>query len=450
MSELVLDAQAKRLRWLRLSNTVLLAVAFVFVFVAYGIVQGLASSILSPSVAFWFLSLLYFSFAFCNLMVSSTIVKLLGSRRTMMLGSICYLVLEICNIIAVQNSTNELIQYMLLMPSSVLLGLGASILWTGHGKWMTELSTKETMGTYSGIFFGIYQSSIILGALLPALLLIVKIPTVTVLAITTSLGFVGVLLMEFICHRPMPEEPEDEQPVQASTQTLSLGNRLLETVRMIKYRNIVLLLPLAYVYAFEMAFYSGTIPLFINSSDSQDQTRDLAMKLYVTATSGSANVVVSVIVGKLLDKLGARPISLVLLGVFGTVVILLTALNPFNNLPLLFGVAPGFGTTEAIIMTLTYSLLGKLFDRSIAAPAFAFHRFNMAFGTGLGFAVSKLMLKSNGDPNMAIWSPLLLTLLCLCVGGIFMTKSDPAPPEANVLPADAAKTETSLDENGSE
>ena len=51
----------------------------------------------------------------------------------------------------------------LLYVASGLLGIGAAIIWTAQGMFLTINSDPETMARNSGIFWSILQCSLILG-----------------------------------------------------------------------------------------------------------------------------------------------------------------------------------------------------------------------------------------------------------------------------------------------
>ena len=51
----------------------------------------------------------------------------------------------------------------LLYVASGLLGIGAAIIWTAQGQFLTINSDSETIARNSGIFWSILQCSLILG-----------------------------------------------------------------------------------------------------------------------------------------------------------------------------------------------------------------------------------------------------------------------------------------------
>ena len=51
----------------------------------------------------------------------------------------------------------------MLYAASVLVGMGAAILWTAQGNFLTMNSDEDTIGKNSGIFWAMYQCSSVIG-----------------------------------------------------------------------------------------------------------------------------------------------------------------------------------------------------------------------------------------------------------------------------------------------
>eukprot|EP01105_Mastigella_eilhardi_P009454 TRINITY_DN222_c1_g1_i6.p1 TRINITY_DN222_c1_g1~~TRINITY_DN222_c1_g1_i6.p1 ORF type:complete len:402 (-),score=90.34 TRINITY_DN222_c1_g1_i6:40-1245(-) len=114
-------------------------------------------------------------------------------------------------------------RYYTLIPCSALLGFFASVLWTGQGTYVTFASQayskqrqkdpQSALGFFNGTFFGIFQTSTVIGYLLSSLILGSTTGKTTTLfvvyAIICATGVAGVLLLP--PERPLPtEEPQPQ------------------------------------------------------------------------------------------------------------------------------------------------------------------------------------------------------------------------------------------------
>lgn len=109
--------------------------------------QNLQSTVNQGSKAgLYALSALYFTFAFANF-IAPTVAFLLGERIAMLIGGIGYFLFVAANIL---DHNASYFQPLFIM-SGVMNGLGAAILWTGQGSYITKNSTQNTMGRNNGI-----------------------------------------------------------------------------------------------------------------------------------------------------------------------------------------------------------------------------------------------------------------------------------------------------------
>jgi MFS family permease len=112
--------------------------------------------------------------------------------------------------------------------SASLTGFGASLIWVGQGRYISECATSENMGLYNSIFWAIYMGSILVGNLFSAFV-IVQVNEAVFYMIMTCLSVLASLVFLFL---RQPEKVNNlYQEHQVSVSDLI---QLLKTKRMIK------------------------------------------------------------------------------------------------------------------------------------------------------------------------------------------------------------------------
>jgi hypothetical protein len=145
-------------------SVIRLSIGFFFLFAAFNTVQTLEASILTDkSLAFATLSTIYGVFTFTNI-AAPKIVSILGPRLGMFLGSLCYIALVAANLLP---------RWYTLLPASAAVGVGAAVLWTSQGIYMSRSAAREAAATgekvddvtsrLNGLFFAMFQFNGALG-----------------------------------------------------------------------------------------------------------------------------------------------------------------------------------------------------------------------------------------------------------------------------------------------
>jgi len=93
------------------------------------------------------LCIIYAVSAFANWLAPS-IVALLGVKRSLISGAVPYAVFVVSFIYPTA---------WVLYVMSALVGVGAAVLWTAQGTYLTLASTSETMSKNAGLFWAISQ-----------------------------------------------------------------------------------------------------------------------------------------------------------------------------------------------------------------------------------------------------------------------------------------------------
>ncbi|KAJ3290677.1 hypothetical protein HDU76_007370 [Blyttiomyces sp. JEL0837] len=348
----------------RLFNVIILGVAFVLIFMAFSVVQNMASTVLPKSLAFTCLGTLYVSFGIFNLIAAAPIVEKIGCRLGLFLASLTYTTLDIAYVIAIVNDGNLQLQVQ------------------------------------------VFQILTLLGACGPCLLIYIMLRP----------------------DPQKPDDPKADPVLDAAAEAeadaLTRTHPILKTARMMGSRTMLCLAPLFYAVAVEQSFYSGSLLLFVKSDN---ENSDLTTKLLLLVSLGIAIASTSFVIGPITDRFGSRPLVLVemvlhlsamgcLLGVG-----FLDGGGAVNKKWVLFPVALVLGCCDAILMNQIYKLLALLFPDTRQGPtAFAAYRFHGSFATGCFYVVSKNLLDSEGIPRLDYWFPLVCGVLCLEVCGVFL------------------------------
>ncbi|KAH7693342.1 Ion channel regulatory protein, partial [Aphelenchoides avenae] len=123
-------------------NVTQLGIAFFFVFFAFNS-QGFIEQTVVDTLA-----IIYFVFTFANF-VAAPIVGKLKAKWSMVVGALTYGIFQ-----AGFLFLNEPFLYI----SSAMMGIGAAVIWTAQGKYLSLNSSEETAGKHSGIFWAISQA----------------------------------------------------------------------------------------------------------------------------------------------------------------------------------------------------------------------------------------------------------------------------------------------------
>ncbi|KAF3960586.1 hypothetical protein CMV_014713 [Castanea mollissima] len=150
----------------------ILSSAFLLVFLAYGAVQNLESTLITEEdLGTTSLGILYVSFTFFSL-VASMVVRGLGSKNALVLGTTGYWLFLAANLKP---------SWYTMVPASVYLGFSASIIWVGQGTYLTstarshardyKLHEGTVIGKFNGEFWGLFASHQFIGNLISLALL---------------------------------------------------------------------------------------------------------------------------------------------------------------------------------------------------------------------------------------------------------------------------------------
>uniref|UniRef100_A0A671UFK0 UNC93-like protein MFSD11 n=1 Tax=Sparus aurata TaxID=8175 RepID=A0A671UFK0_SPAAU len=143
-------------------NVVILGLGFLFIFTAFTtcgnieqtVVKSLQNGTFSGS-GYNSLGIIYGVFSFSNLL-APTVVTVIGPKMTMFFSGLLY-----SGYIAVFIIPSTWAFYL----TSVLIGIGAAMLWTAQGHFLVENSEASTINRNTGVFWGLLQCSMLFGNL---------------------------------------------------------------------------------------------------------------------------------------------------------------------------------------------------------------------------------------------------------------------------------------------
>ncbi|KAL0347289.1 UNVERIFIED_CONTAM: UNC93-like protein 3 [Sesamum calycinum] len=141
--------------------------AFLLIFLAYGAVQNLESTINTEGdLGTISLGILYVSFALFSVF-ASLVVRKLGSKNALVLGTTGYWLFTAANLKP---------SWYTMVPTSLYMGFAASIIWVGQGTYLTSaahshandhnLHEGTVIGKFNGEFWGMFACHQLVGNLM--------------------------------------------------------------------------------------------------------------------------------------------------------------------------------------------------------------------------------------------------------------------------------------------
>ncbi|XP_021887715.1 UNC93-like protein 3 isoform X1 [Carica papaya] len=348
----------------------ILSSSFLLVFLAYGAAQNLETTVYKD-LGTISLGILYVSFMFCS-MVASPVVRFLGSKNALILGTTGYWLFIAANLVP---------SWYTMVPASLYLGFAASIIWVGQGTYLTSIARDHAkdynlhegsvIGNFNGVFWGMFACHQLAGNLVSlAVLRDEKLCAVlnegstsgTTLLFTVFLCIVtlGCILMFFI--RKSDGKCEKGSPNSSVSFYSSLVSLLKSIITPLLDIRMLLIVPL-------MA-YSGLQQAFVWAEFTKDVVKPAigvsgvagAMAVY-----GAFDAICSLTAGRLTSGLSSITF-IVCGGLFAHAIIFLWLLLKYSVTggilgtiyPLIMAAILGIG--DGVLMTQLSALLGILFE----------------------------------------------------------------------------------------
>ncbi|KAH6802570.1 Major facilitator superfamily protein [Perilla frutescens var. frutescens] len=413
-SPLVAELQPQPLNHKR--DVYLLCWAFLLVFLAYGAVQNLESTMNTEGdLGTISLGILYVSFAVFSL-VASMVVKKLGSKNALVLGTTGYWLFIAANLKP---------SWYTMVPASVYLGFAASIIWVGQGTYLTSTANSHAnennlhegtvIGKFNGVFWGMFACHQLVGNLITLALLRDEGGTTsgtTLLLIVFLISMtLGTILMCFLSKRNGKEERLEGS---VDTFSSSVGSLVTSMLNLLLDIRILLIIPLIAYSGLQQAFVWAEYTKEIVNPVLGEQGVGGAMAIY-----GVFDAISSLAAGRLTSDLSS--ITLIVSGgVFIQLIVLLWLLLNYSVtggllgtlLPLLIGALWGIG--DGVLNTQLSALLGILFKHDLEG-AFAQLKLWQSASIAVVFFIST---------SISFQAMLIIMLVALCIsvaGFLFLT-----------------------------
>ncbi|CAJ1077972.1 protein unc-93 homolog A [Xyrichtys novacula] len=395
-------------------NILVVSVGFLSLFTAYGGLQSLQSSLnAEEGMGVASLSVIYASIIISSMFLPPIMIKNLGCKWTICVGMACYVSYSFGNLYP---------GWYTLIPTSVILGLGGSPLWSAKCTYLTISGNiqaakegkkgSDVINQYFGIFFFIFQSSAVWGNLMSSLIFgqdanIADIPEeqlatcgaadcgLNISSNSTTLKpaqklvwtlvgcYIGVGVLAILIIAIFLDNIDQEQSSEFRENREPFCQTFLATFRLLKDWRLITLIPLTMYSGFEQSFLSGEY-----TKNYVSCALGIHYVGYVMMCFGAANSLCSILFGRLARYTGrAALFALAAVANFSCVLGLLFWRPHPDQTPIFFVFPALWGMADAIWQTQTNALYGVLFPREKEA-AFANYRMWESLGFVIAFAYS--------------------------------------------------------------
>ncbi|CAO2628821.1 Protein unc-93 homolog A [Lemmus lemmus] len=405
-----------------LKNVLVVSCGFFLLFTAYGGLQNLQSSLYNEDgLGVATLSTIYCSMMLSSMFLPPVLIKRFGCKWTMVGSMCCYMTFSVANFYP---------DWYTLIPTSILLGLGAAPLWSAQCTYITIMGNfqaqkegklaKDVVNHYFGIFFLIFQSSGMWGNLISSLVFSqapskVAIPEdrlrscgardclmdtevsnstyhpshqliYTLLSIFNGSSVLAILLVSVLL-----ESVENRLASEGEERPRSppLRSTVLSTFMLFKDKRLCLLMLLP--------LYSGLHQGFLYGEYTKSYaTCALGIHFvgYVMICFSAVTSLCSLLYGKISKYTGRAALYVMgaTIHLICIIVLLLWRPNP-AQLPVFFILSGLWGMADAVWQTQNNALYGVLFEQKKEA-AFANYRLGEALGFVIAFGYSSFLCVS--------------------------------------------------------
>ncbi|XP_072299140.1 UNC93-like protein MFSD11 [Eucyclogobius newberryi] len=403
----------------RTFNVAILGVGFLFIFTAFTtcgnveqtVVKSLGNESFSGS-GYYSLGIIYGIFSFSNLL-APTVVAVIGAKHSMFLSGLLY-----SGYVAVFILPFTWSFYL----TSVLIGMGAAMLWTAQGQFLVENSEASTINRNTGMFWALLQCSMIFGNLYiyfewngaTEITGSSRKNVFLCLLVASVLGTLSFLILrQSHSDEELLSEEEGQSLLSTRMRYKHRANSAMQDAKaefktifqLLRTKTIVLLIPCMAYSGLELSFYSGVYGTCIGATT---HFGDAAKGLIGISgiVIGVGEIVGGGFFGLLCKNNRFRRTSVVFLGmvvhfvafyliflnipadapvVFKTSTQMSPYLSPSVSIALLCSFLLGLG--DSCFNTQLYSILGRVYAEQ-STPAFAIFKFIQSVFAAVAFFYS--------------------------------------------------------------
>ncbi|XP_045889440.1 UNC93-like protein MFSD11 isoform X2 [Micropterus dolomieu] len=432
---------------IRTFNVVVLGVGFLFIFTAFTTCGNIEQTVVKSLQNYTFtgsgyhsLGIIYGVFSFSNLL-APTVVAVIGPKMTMFFSGLLY-----SGYVAVFIVPSTWSFYL----TSVLIGIGAAMLWTAQGHFLVENSEASTINRNTGMFWALLQCSMLFGNLYIYFEWNgrTEIPDSSrkniflSLLVASVLGTLSFLVLRKSHHEEEMLSEEEGQSLLSTRTILCLQTRLVSPsyrykhrantaiqdaksefktiLQLLKAKTILLLSPCMAYSGLELSFYSGVYGTCIGATTQFGEAAKGLIGISGIVV-GIGEIVGGGLFGLLCKNNRFRRTSVVFLGmvvhfvafyliflnipddasvVFNTTTQKKPYLTPSVSIALLCSFLLGLG--DSCFNTQLYSILGRVYAEQ-STPAFAIFKFIQSVFAAVAFFYSSYLL--------LMWQLLLMVIL---------------------------------------
>ncbi|XP_017026609.1 UNC93-like protein MFSD11 isoform X2 [Drosophila kikkawai] len=253
----------------------ILGFGFQFVFTAFQTMCNIEKTILDSiskedenfkGEGYTSLAIIYLFFSLSNWLAPS-FISFTGPRVAMVVGALTYTAFMI---------TFMFPSTVLLYVGSAVLGLGASITWTGQGTYLARCSETTTISRNSGVFWALLQCSMFIGNLFVYYqfqdkTVIDKETRNLVIGVLTVIAILGIVFLAAL--RFMADNAEHDNELEQKHTGCGQAMYALKSAGQLFCTKKMLLLSLAFFYTgLELSFFSGVFGSAIGFTTKIAQT----------------------------------------------------------------------------------------------------------------------------------------------------------------------------------
>lgn len=421
-------------------DLIILISGFFLVFTAFNSIQNLESSLNSDqkdviSLGNTCLFVLYGVFSLTCL-IAPRIVNVLGPKRSIICGfmTFCLFVATNYGIGSGSDINDNTLKWLGSIFASIIVGVGAPIMWTSQGRYLTDLSVTyaeikllpegSMLGTFNGMFYGIFQGTQIVGNLISSLILDKesKTPSNTLPIVYLCCVIFGTISAFFLRKLPNRAQLRPVNGPNTTIEFIDLPIRKTGTFELFLTLKMFLLVPIFINTGIVTGFiFNDFTSAVVQPSLGSDNIG------FVMATFGLSNALSSIITGKISDKrvLGftTMRIGIVIIGLLTEIVICIFLMVHYSNLHFsayqVYLCAVTLGFVDAINNTILCALIGALFPYELE-PAFSNYKLWQSVGFTIVTGLSVFQLNPDVDFSFLIkliivmsWNVLSLTVFII-------------------------------------